>query len=123
ALVINALGGDDGVTATTLPAGVIKLTVDGGAGDDSLLGSQGDDVFLGGDGADFIFGDDGDDLALMGAGDDVFQWNPGDDNDTLEGQDGTDEMLFFGANISENIDIAANGPRVLFTRNISGVVM
>ena len=122
-LVVNALGGNDGVTATTLPAGVIKLTIDGGAGDDTLLGSQGADVFLGGDGNDFIFGDNGNDLAFMGAGDDVFQWDPGDGNDTLEGQDGTDTMLFFGSNASENIDIVANGGRVLFLRNVANVTM
>ena len=122
-LVVNALGGDDGVTATTLPAGVIKLTIDGGAGDDTLLGSQGADVFLGGDGNDFIFGDNGNDVAFMGAGDDVFQWDPGDGNDTLEGQDGVDKMLFFGSNASENIDIVANGGRVLFFRNVANVTM
>ena len=54
-----------------------------------------------------MFGDNGNDVALMGAGDDVFQWNPGDGNDTIEGQDGSDTMLFFGANIAENIDIVA----------------
>ena len=75
-LVINALGGDDAVTATTLPAGVIKLTIDGGAGDDTLLALQGADVFLGGDGNDFVFGDNGNDVAFLGAGDDVFQWDP-----------------------------------------------
>jgi Ca2+-binding RTX toxin-like protein len=122
-LVVNALGGDDTVTATTLPAGVIKLTVDGGAGDDTLLGSQGADVFLGGNDDDFTFGDNGNDLALMGAGDDVFQWNPGDGNDTLEGQDGNDSMLFFGANVAENIDIFANGGRVLFFRDVASVTM
>jgi len=123
ALVINALGGDDDVTATTLPAGVIKLTIDGGAGDDDILGSQGADMLLGGADDDSTFGDNGDDVALMGAGDDAFQWNPGDGNDTLEGQDGTDEMLFFGANISENIDISANGGRVRFFRNVASVTM
>jgi Ca2+-binding RTX toxin-like protein len=123
ALVVNALGGNDGVTATTLPAGVIKLTIDGGGGDDTILGSQGPDVFLGGDNDDFILGDNGNDLALMGAGDDAFQWNPGDGNDTLEGQDGTDTMLFFGANIGENIDVVANGGRVLFLRNVANVTM
>ena len=122
-LVINALGGDDGVTATTLPAGVIKLTIDGGAGDDTILGSQGADVFLGGDNNDFIFGDNGNDLALMGAGDDVFQWEPGDGNDTLEGQDGVDTMLFFGSNADENIDIVANGGRVILFRNVANVTM
>jgi len=122
-LVVNALGGDDGVTATTLPAGVIKLTIDGGAGDDDLLGSQGVDVFLGGDGNDFVFGDNGNDTAFLGAGNDVFQWDPGDGNDTIEGQDGIDTMLFFGANIAENIDIFANGGRVIFFRNIASVTM
>ena len=59
----------------------------------------------------------------MGAGDDVFVWNPGDDNDTLEGQAGFDRMLFNGANVAENIDIAANGGRVRFFRNIANVTM
>ncbi len=122
-LVINALGGDDGITATTLPAGVVKLTIDAGAGDDTVLGSQGADVFLGGSGDDFIFGDNGNDLALMGADDDVFQWDPGDGNDTIEGQDGIDTMLFFGSNASENINIVANGGRVLFLRDVANVTM
>jgi Ca2+-binding RTX toxin-like protein len=122
-LVVNALGGNDGVTASTMPAGVIKLTIDGGAGNDTLLGSQGADVFIGGDGNDFIFGDNGNDVAFMGAGDDVFQWDPGDGNDTLEGQDGVDRMLFFGSNASENVNIVANGGRVLFLRDIASVTM
>ena len=122
-LIVSALGGDDSVTATTLPADVIKLTIDGGTGKDTLFGSQGGDVLRGGDQADFVFGDNGNDLAFLGAGDDSFQWNPGDGNDTLEGQEGSDTMLFFGANISENIDIVANGGRVLFLRNIASVTM
>lgn len=48
---------------------------------------------------------------------------PGDDNDTLEGQDGFDTMLFNGANVAENIDISANGGRVIFFRNVASVVM
>ena len=47
----------------------------------------------------------------------------GDGNDTVEGQDGTDSMLFFGANIAENFDIAPNGGRGLFFRNIASVTM
>src|SRR6185436_12025079 len=43
--------------------------------------------------------------------------------DTIEGQDGTDLMLFFGANINEKIDIVANGGRVLFTRDIANITM
>ena len=69
------------------------------------------------------FGDNGNDLARLGAGDDVFQWNPGDGNDTVEGQGGVDTMLFFGANIAENIEISANGDRVLFSRDVANVTM
>ncbi len=95
--------------------------MDGGAGNDTILGSRGDDMLLGGDGNDFIDGNQGDDVALMGAGDDVFQWDPGDGSDTVEGQDGTDKMLFNGANIAENIDISANGSRVRFTRDVGNI--
>ena len=35
-------------------------------------------------------------MALLGAGDDTFQWDPGDGSDTVEGQDGTDTMVFNG---------------------------
>jgi Ca2+-binding RTX toxin-like protein len=59
----------------------------------------------------------------MGAGDDVFQWDPGDGNDTIEGQDGADRLLFFGSGASENIDIIANGGRVLFLRNVANITM
>jgi len=122
-MVINGLGGNDGITATTVPAGVMKLTLDGGAGDDTILGSQGADTIIGGDGNDFAFGDNGNDVAFLGAGDDVFQWSPGDGNDTIEGQDGNDLLLFFGANIAENINIVGNGGRALFTRDVANVVM
>jgi Ca2+-binding RTX toxin-like protein len=37
-----------------------------------------------------------------------------------EGQAGFDTMLFNCANVSENVEISANGGRVLFTRNIAG---
>ena len=122
-LVVNALGGNDTVSASTLPGGITELTLDGGAGNDTLLGSQGRDVLLGGAGNDFALGDGGDDLALLGAGDDVFQWDPGDGNDTVEGQDGSDRLVFNGANIGESIDISANGGRVLLVRNIANVTM
>ncbi len=122
-LVINASFGHDIIAASTLPAGVVRLTVDAGGGHDRVLGSQGADVLVGGDGNDFILGDNGNDLALMGAGNDVFQWDPGDGSDTIEGQDGTDRMLFNGANISENINILANGGRVLFLRDVANITM
>jgi Ca2+-binding RTX toxin-like protein len=122
-LVVNALRDDDSVTATTLPAGIVKLTVDGGPGSDTLLGSNGADVLIGGGGSDFIDGRQGNDLAQLGAGGDTFQWDPGDGSDTVEGQDGSDTLLFNGSNIGENIDISANGGRVRFFRDVANITM
>jgi Ca2+-binding RTX toxin-like protein len=123
ALLIQALGGKDTVNASALQAGVVKLTIDGGTGDDVIVGSQGDDVLIGGDGNDTVTGGRGNDLAQLGAGNDVFIWNPGDGSDTVEGQDGTDQMIFNGANISEKIDVSANGHRVRFTRDVGNITM
>jgi Ca2+-binding RTX toxin-like protein len=122
-LVLNANGGDDRVSATGNLAALIKVTVDGGAGNDNLLGSNGADVILGGDGNDFVDGQQGNDTALMGAGDDVFQWDPGDGSDVVEGQDGTDRQLFNGSAINERFEVSANGGRVRFTRDVANIVM
>jgi Ca2+-binding RTX toxin-like protein len=123
AFVVQALGGKDGLTASSLPAGIVRLTLDGGVGDDTILGSRGDDTILGGDGDDFVDGNQGNDVAFLGAGDDVFQWDPGDGSDTVEGQDGDDLMLFFGSNASERFDVSPNGGRVLFTRDVGSIAM
>ncbi len=113
-LVINSLGGADTVDASALPAGLIQLTLNGGAGNDQLIGSQGNDTIIGGPGVDALIG---------GPGDDVFPWNPGDGSDVIEGQGGVDTMLFNGANVSEQIVLSANGPRLRFTRDVANILM
>jgi Ca2+-binding RTX toxin-like protein len=122
-LTLNANGGDDSFSATGNLAALIKITADGGSGNDTLLGSNGIDVLLGGDGNDFADGQQGNDTAFLGAGDDVFQWDPGDGSDTVEGQDGTDAMAFNGSNGDEIMEASANGQRVRFTRNLGAITM
>ena len=122
-LVLNANGGNDSYAATGHLATLIKITVDGGAGNDTLGGSNGADLLLGGDGDDFADGQQGNDTAFLGAGDDRFQWDPGDGNDVIEGQDGTDELVFNGSNGDEIMEASANGGRVRFTRNLGNIVM
>jgi Ca2+-binding RTX toxin-like protein len=122
-LVVQALGGNDIVNAAALPATVVQLTLDGGAGDDKVQGGDGADMLIGGDGNDFVDGGRGNDVVFLGAGDDIFQWDPGDGSDTVEGQDGSDRMIFNGANIAEKIDISANGNRVRFTRDVASITM
>ena len=122
-LVVNALGGNDSVTAAGLPATVVGLSVDGGAGNDTITGGDGNDVLQGGDGNDQIVGGRGSDAAFMGVGDDTFDWNPGDGSDVVEGQGGNDTLQFNGSNASENIDLSANGSRLRMFRDVGNVTM
>ena len=122
-LVVSGLGGNDGISAAALAAGVIDLTVDGGADNDTLAGGRGVEVHLGGDGNDSSDGNGGNDVALMGSGNDTFVWDPGDGSDTIEGQAGFDTMLFNGANASERIDVSANGERLRFFRDVANITM
>ena len=122
-LVLNANGGDDRFSATGNLAALIKITVDGGTGNDNLLGSNGIDVLIGGNNNDFVDGQQANDVAFLGAGNDTFQWDPGDGSDIVEGQDGTDDMLFNGSAGNERMAASANGGRVLFTRDLANIVM
>jgi Ca2+-binding RTX toxin-like protein len=122
-LVLNANGGDDVITAGNGLANLIKLTIDGGAGNDTITGGDGNDTLLGGDGNDIIIGGRGNDTAQLGTGDDTFIWNPGDGSDVVDGQDGTDTLIFNGANVNEKISISANHGRVSLVRDVGGITM
>ncbi len=50
-------------------------------------------------------------------------WNPGDGSDTVEGQDGTDTLVFNGSNANENMELSANGTRARLSRDVGNVVM
>src|SRR3954447_12967603 len=61
-LVVNANGGDDTFAATGNLAALIKLTVDGGTGNDRLTVGNGNDALLGGDGNNVVDGNQGSDV-------------------------------------------------------------
>src|SRR5262245_44774181 len=122
-LVVNMNGGNDTFNASGNLAALIKVTVDGGAGDDTIIGSNGDDTLRGGADNDFIDGQQGNDAIFLGSGNDVFQWDPGDGSDLVEGGDGTDTMVFNGSAGNEAFTASANGERVVFTRNVGTIVM
>lgn len=113
-LTVNGLDGADTIDASLLHAGQIKLTINGGNGADKIIGSAGGDLVVGGR---------GNDVALLGEGNDTFVWNPGDGSDIVEGQAGTDTLLFNGANVGERIDISANGSRARLTRDVANITM
>src|SRR5262245_43165834 len=115
-LVVNMNGGDDNFSAGNGLASLIQITVDGGAGNDTIRGGDGADRLLGGDGNDFIDGNGGSDTANLGAGNDTFQWDPGDGSDVVEGGEGQDRMIFNGGNGNDDIDLSANGSRLRLFR-------
>src|SRR5688572_25429703 len=82
-ITASLLGGHDSLSVNEteeLPLGV-GLTVDGGAGNDSLAGSLGNDHLLGGKGTgrDNLFGGGGNDTLDGGEGDDRLMGDAGDD--------------------------------------------
>ena len=119
-LVINALGGNDTIDAS---AAQIKVVIDGGDGNDTIIGGQGADVLTGGAGNDVVTGGLGSDIANLGDGNDQFIWNPGDGSDTVDGGAGTDTLVFNGSNANETIDISANGSHARLFRDVGNITM
>jgi Ca2+-binding RTX toxin-like protein len=125
-IAVNARSGDDAVRIDESNGSftdTIPTTIDGGRGNDTIAGGKGVETLLGGYGNDSIDGNGGNDLALLGAGDDTFVWDPGDGSDIVEGQTGADTMVFNGANVSEQVELSANGRRLKFFRTQGNITM
>jgi Ca2+-binding RTX toxin-like protein len=121
-LTINGRGGDDFMSASSLPRGEIAVTLDGGRGGDVLFGGDGDDVLVGGPDFDDVDGGKGDDRVLLGSDSDRFTWRPGQGNDIVDGQAGHDVLFFFGSNDAETLDLSARGRRLRLSRDVEDVV-
>jgi Ca2+-binding RTX toxin-like protein len=123
---VNGLGGNDSLSASDGVGALTLLSVDGGAGDDTvngsdgadlLVGGEGDDVLSGGGGDDRIVGDRGSDTMNGGSGDDTLVWNNGDGSDVVNGDDGSDDVEVNGAPAAGDIDtVQPNGARIKFDR-------
>ena len=123
---VNGLGGNDSVTANDGVGALTLLSVDGGAGADTVIGSDGADLILGGEGNDVlnggggddrIVGDRGNDTMNGGAGDDTLVWNNGDGTDVANGDDGRDDVEVNGAPAAgDAFTVQPNGARIKFDR-------
>ena len=123
ALAIESLAGNDALNAGLGLAALTQLTLDGGAGNDAINGGDGSDTLRGGSENDAIDGNRGDDTGLLGSGDDSFTWDPGDGSDKVEGEAGSDTLVFNGAAVAENFGLSANGGRLKFVRNVANITM
>ena len=123
---VNGLGGNDSVTANDGVGAFTLLSLDGGAGADTINGSEGPDLILGGEandtltgggGDDRIVGDRGADTMNGGAGDDTLVWNNGDATDVVNGDDGRDDVEVNGAPAAgDKFTVQPNGARIKFDR-------
>jgi Ca2+-binding RTX toxin-like protein len=123
---VNGLGGDDSVTAHDGVGAATLLSVDGGAGNDTVVGSDGPDLISGGEGNDTlsggggddrIVGDHGNDTMNGGAGDDTLVWNNGDGTDVINGDDGRDDVEVNGSPTAGDVfTVQPNGSRIKFDR-------
>jgi Ca2+-binding RTX toxin-like protein len=68
---VNVLAGDDVIEGSSLAAGALLFTLDGGDGADVLIGGAGNDTAFGGAGDDVLIGGPGVDVLDGGPGDDV----------------------------------------------------
>ena len=89
AVTVQTAGGDDTIDASAMTSSTL-LTLDGGAGDDSIVGSAGADTLLGGAGSDNLVGGLGDDTIDAGADDDTINYVFGDGSDMVDGGAGED---------------------------------
>jgi Ca2+-binding RTX toxin-like protein len=123
---VNGLGGDDSFAAGAGVGALTLLSVDGGAGVDTVNGSDGADLILGGEGNDVlnggggddrIVGDRGSDTMNGGTGDDTLVWNNGDGTDVANGDTGRDDVEVNGAPAAGDIfTVQPNGARIKFDR-------
>ena len=110
---------ESGVVFTT----TTPTTLNGQRGNDTLIGGRGAETLRGERGADTVDGNQGADIAKLGKGADRFTWDPGDGSDRVDGQRGADVLAFNGANVSENLQLTANGRRARLTRDVGTIVM
>jgi hypothetical protein len=121
---VDGKGGNDRIDLVNGGGAFDKpITVDGGAGNDTLRGAAGAEKLLGGSGDDDIDGNIGADTVDGGSGNDRIEWDPGDGSDTVDGASGTDALDFNGSNIGEQIGVTANGARARLTRNVASIDM
>ncbi len=95
AVIVRGGTGDDLLTGVNAKIGPMRLRMEGGDGQDSIIGTQGDDTLAGDAGIDRIKGGLGNDLILGGVGIDSLNGDAG--NDTLIGGDGSDTLVGDGA--------------------------
>ena len=122
-LRVDGRGGDDQLSGSSLPAGGIRLTIDGGDGSDVIFGGSGDDVLLGGGEFDDVTPNKGDDFVDLGGDNNRSSWKPGDGDDHVVGRGGHDSLFFLGSADAERFELARDGSGVRLRRDVGTIDM
>gem|GEM_PF-486432 len=108
-LAVRGGDGNDLLTAAGAEIGLVRLSLNGDNGNDTLLGSNGNDTLDGGAGNDVANGDAGNDTIRGGADSDQIggglgndSIDSGDGDDTANGDAGNDSIL--GGNGNDNLE-------------------
>ncbi|HYH90421.1 MAG TPA: hypothetical protein VEX67_14390, partial [Solirubrobacteraceae bacterium] len=104
-LRLDGRAGDDQLSGSSLPAGGMRLTIDGGDGSDVIFGGSGDDVLRGGGDFDDVTPNKGNDFVDLGGDNNRSSWKPGDGNDHVVGRGGRDSLFFLGSADAERFDL------------------
>jgi len=124
-LFIHGKGGNDTITAATVPLTAAEIQIRGGEGNDRLTGNlaynaiggdEGNDTLSGGGGNDDLEGGDGNDKIDGGTGNDIVRGDAG--SDYLVGGTG-DDQLFGGAG-SDTITGGTGNDRIVYTDVLDG---
>lgn len=112
-IAIRSGAGDD----TIRIAGALTetVTIESGAGADSVTGGPGKETIDAGDAADLVHPGGGDDRVFLGAGDDTLL--QGDGFDQVDGQPGADTMQATGTDDQDEITLQANGALLRVSRD------
>jgi Ca2+-binding RTX toxin-like protein len=98
-------------------------TIEGGPGKDEIRGGAGAETIRGGPDADTVDGGGGVDAVSLGDGDDVFRSGPGGGSDVVEGEAGGDRLVIDGSEAAESFGLSANGARLRATRDAEGAAI
>lgn len=103
ALMVYGVDGNDRIDASGLAAGLIRLTVEGGPGNDIITGSRGADSIV------------------AGEGDDTIVWQLGTPADLIGGEAGTDTLQVVGSGAMDNVIVSAGALEAQIFNAVDGV--
>jgi Ca2+-binding RTX toxin-like protein len=122
-LTVSGLGGDDYLSAASLTS-TVSLTLDGGAGNDTIIGNAAANTLISGAGHDYLIGLGGNDILIGGSDPVALQGGTGDDVYIVQAPgasitefagEGTDEVQTFLASFT----LRDNVENLVFVGNFS----